>query len=409
MTAFLPAVHDSQAPPIVPTTMRQAPTCVEASISAAGLNLEVAQHARADFVRSAACAQQLPPCTAIPRTITRMTYAAPAVAPVLILDPRPLQVSSPIPTPSHHFAYASIQNPGQEMVRVQRSLLQEHATEDNVDLEAWSVGHVVWDFVNRETLERTLRIRFASSEEQDICEGAVHRLTKRIAQRLDSCPAEPPPTLQAHISSALSPPLEYVGHPSSADTFSLSSSSSSWTEQEGHSEATHTVSEATDTDSEATHTDSKAIHTNSSVEEGPESVARNCLDGLRPANADLNDSDATQSQPEVDKLRRRTLRTWEHRSAAAMTGGVRGGSVGYGTHRAAPRQPSAGRGLRGRRATRVPGRGRGQRARPLQEAGSEGEAAAVTLLIEESPDSWYKPPTSRGKRGRVGPRSGRAR
>jgi hypothetical protein len=113
-----------------------------------------------------------------------------------------------------------------EVVRVQRILLEDDAPEDCLDLQTWSMGHVVTEFMNLQTNERMIRIRFENGDEADVCEGAVHRPHRRVAHLKKLARSSRQRELVEHVSRAASPPLQFQGHTSSADDDSMCSTGS---------------------------------------------------------------------------------------------------------------------------------------------------------------------------------------
>jgi hypothetical protein len=74
----------------------------------------------------------------------------------------------------------------QEVVKVQRKLLDADLGEDYEDEETWSLAQVTHECMNPVTTKKTLRVRFNDDHEQDFYEGSMHRTSRapRLYRRL---------------------------------------------------------------------------------------------------------------------------------------------------------------------------------------------------------------------------------
>lgn len=62
------------------------------------------------------------------------------------------------------------------IIKIQRSLLNEDTVDENDDHHSWTLAHVMKDFVNPTTSERSLVICYEDGHEDLVLAGAVHRL-----------------------------------------------------------------------------------------------------------------------------------------------------------------------------------------------------------------------------------------
>jgi hypothetical protein len=314
-----------------------------------------------------------------PPVLQSMTTPQPRMPPERAHEVRIPQVSSPsIPGPSHRYGNGIIEKQRKEVVRVQRSLLGDDEAEPGTDLEAWSVGHIMRDSVNPVTLERTLHIHFQNGEEQDVCEGAVYRPSKRKAQRLHWQGAGTPQSLVQQRTRLASPALEYCGNASSADC--------------GSSNTTTSTESDSGCDSEATDTDATAptSQLRSTRLERPRSANAHC-GGL--TSGEGLDSEATLSEFEVDKLGRPPARGSVHTAGLRRCGPAQDEPVPYGRGRAVPRPLPERVPRQARCASTVQGRGRAPRAKRVNPSKQTSQSVEPVSGAEDgSSDSWYRPP-----------------
>jgi hypothetical protein len=71
---------------------------------------------------------------------------------------------------SHHF-YPAPTVP--EVVRIQRSVLNDGFDDDPTDVDRWSMAHVLEECIHPTTKEQTLRLHYENGDEETVCEGAV--------------------------------------------------------------------------------------------------------------------------------------------------------------------------------------------------------------------------------------------
>jgi hypothetical protein len=136
-----------------------------------------------------------------------------------------IQVSTPIPLGPHVPSPASQGGATlPEVVRVQRLFLADDTGVDIEQLENWSLAHVLREYIDPGTKMKMLRLRYANDEEDDVCEGAVHRPLRvqppkpkkpyPHQKQRTSCTAAVDTDLPAR---SLSPPRSYCGRLSSAE------------------------------------------------------------------------------------------------------------------------------------------------------------------------------------------------
>ena len=64
------------------------------------------------------------------------------------------------------------------------SLVVVEKTEGISDSETWTIGHLVQEYINYTTKEKFVSGRYDNDKEEDICEGAYHKLEKQRAQNV---------------------------------------------------------------------------------------------------------------------------------------------------------------------------------------------------------------------------------
>jgi hypothetical protein len=62
-----------------------------------------------------------------------------------------------------------------EFVRCQLRLLQDNIPDECNNLETWTVGHILSENIDPICKKKMLQIRYLMREEENICNGAVHR------------------------------------------------------------------------------------------------------------------------------------------------------------------------------------------------------------------------------------------
>lgn len=108
-------------------------------------------------------------------------------------------------------------------MRVQRLLHRDDVPDHSPDLENWSTGHLISENIQC-GIEKKLRVRFESGEEEDFFAGQVHIPLQQLGAVTQPRRSVSPKacrgsasTLAAHVRRDLSPPAPYTGHPSSAE------------------------------------------------------------------------------------------------------------------------------------------------------------------------------------------------
>jgi hypothetical protein len=136
-----------------------------------------------------------------------------------------MQVSAPIPLGPHVPSPASQGGATlPKVVRVQRLLLADDTGVDIEQLENWSLAHVLREYIDPGTKMKMLCLRYANDEDDDVCEGAVHRPLRVRPPK----PKKPYPHQKQRTSCAtavdadlptrsFSPPQSYCGRLSSVE------------------------------------------------------------------------------------------------------------------------------------------------------------------------------------------------
>jgi hypothetical protein len=120
-------------------------------------------------------------------------WTFPLTSTVFDTQVRPLSVKKPYP-----YRRGSLHNPTpkNEVVWVQRQLLDVNRVEDYDADKTWSFPVLIRECINPVTTKKTLTIRFEDGHEEDVCEGAVHRPGR--APRTHRHPLDP---RQAHMGA----------------------------------------------------------------------------------------------------------------------------------------------------------------------------------------------------------------
>ena len=149
-----------------------------------------------------------------------------------------LQVSFPS-MPPRSCPTSSSQTPKiPKVVRMQRLLLQEEILDDNEDLETWILAHLIHEYINPMTKEKMLRLRYGNEEEEDVCQGGVHRPYLPSQSTGKSDHPSHSITLHEHVTRAVSSEPPYASHESSAKEDSTPTASNGEAEVPTDSEET---------------------------------------------------------------------------------------------------------------------------------------------------------------------------
>jgi hypothetical protein len=198
--------------------------------------------------------------------------------------------------------------------------------QDAADLEMWSLAHVLGESMNPVSKEKVLTVRYEDGQQEDVCEGAVHRPGK--ARRLHIHPSPIPPlsrsgtsavgsgldnsretgaamlpeplpprggALGAHVCRCASPPPAREGHASSLEE---SSENTSDEETLPDSDIIPTDSDAAISEPRVRQVRRRLSTVNVAVREGTnssEATISECGSGARPAGRPQHMSNGVQA------------------------------------------------------------------------------------------------------------------
>jgi hypothetical protein len=119
----------------------------------------------------------------IATTPTSMAQASSGLHSAQVCSPRP---GKPRPPLSALHCLPRVQ----EVVRLQRALLQDDPEDATEEPEQWTVAHVFGNSMHPVTKASILKFRYTTWEPEEVCKGVVHRTERCLLPRIKSRPAD---------------------------------------------------------------------------------------------------------------------------------------------------------------------------------------------------------------------------